>query len=122
MVKPKASWKGLDRQFYCPVTCAKFCNIVVWLMNPNITWSLIIAIISLWYSEELQAQRCTVRNRERLWGKHLQDHLWLAFKIERNRYNKMLKDAKEAFISEDIVSHRKDIKYLYKIVYKFIRS
>ena len=70
----------------------------------------------VWYSEELQAQRCTVRNRERLWRKHLQDHLWLAFKIERNRYNKMLKEAKEAFISEDIVSHRNNIKYLYKVV------
>ena len=70
----------------------------------------------LWYSEELQAQRYTVRNRERLWRKHLQDHLWLAFKIERNRYNKMLKEAKQAFISADIVSHRNDIKYLYKMV------
>ena len=70
----------------------------------------------LWYSEELQAQRCTVRNRERLWRKYLQDHLWLAFKIERNRYNKMLKVAMEAFISADIVSHRNDIKYLYKMV------
>ena len=70
----------------------------------------------VWYSEELQAQRCTVRNRERLWRKYLQDHLWFAFKIERNRYNKMLKAAKEAFISADIVSHRNDIKYLYKVV------
>ena len=39
----------------------------------------------VWYSDELQAQRCIVRNRERLWRKHLQVHLWLAFKIERNR-------------------------------------
>ena len=46
MVKPKVSWRGLDREFYCPVTCAKFCDIVVLLMNPNITWSLIIAIMS----------------------------------------------------------------------------
>ena len=44
-------------------------------------------------------KRCIVRNRERLWRKYLQDHLWIAFKIERNRYNKMLKEAKEAFIS-----------------------
>ena len=28
----------------------------------------------------------------------------------------MLKVAKEAFISADIVSHRNDIKYLYKVV------
>ena len=70
----------------------------------------------VWHSEELQAQRCTVRNRERLWRKYLQDHLWLSFKIERNRYNKMLKAAKEAFISADIVSHRNDIRYLYKVV------
>ena len=48
--------------------------------------------------------------------KYLQDHLWLAFKIERNRYKKMLKVAKEAFISADIVSHRNDTKYLYKVV------
>ena len=70
----------------------------------------------LWYIEELQTQRCTVRNRERLWRKYLQDHIWLAFKIERNRYNKMLKEAKEAYFSADIESHRNDIKYLYKVV------
>ena len=40
MVKPKASWKGLDREFCCPVTCANLYNSVVWLTNPNITWSL----------------------------------------------------------------------------------
>ena len=38
MVKPKASWKGLDREFCCPVTCAKLYNIVTWLTNPNIIW------------------------------------------------------------------------------------
>ena len=70
----------------------------------------------VWYSEELHVQRCIVRNRERLWRKYLQDHLWIAFKIERNRYNKMLKEAKEAFISQDILSHRNDIRYLYKVV------
>ena len=57
----------------------------------------------LWYNKDLQTQRCIVRNRERLWRKYLQDYLWLSFKIERNRYNKMLKEAKEAFISADIV-------------------
>ena len=46
MVKPKASWKGLDREFCCPVTCAKFCNIVVWLMNPNIMQSFDIIVLS----------------------------------------------------------------------------
>ena len=70
----------------------------------------------VWHSEELQVQRCIVRNRERLWRKSLHDHLWIAFKIERNRYNKMLKEAKEAFISQDILSLRNDIKYLYKVV------
>ena len=57
-----------------------------------------------------------MRNRERLWRKYLQDYLWLAFKIERNRYNNMLKEAKEAFISADILSHRQDIKYLYNVI------
>ena len=46
MVIPKASWKGLDRGFCCPVICAKCCNIVVWLMNLNIVRSLIIALMS----------------------------------------------------------------------------
>ena len=64
----------------------------------------------------LQAKRCIVRNRERLWRKYLLDHLWLAFKIERNKYNKMLKEVKEAFISADILSNGQDIKYLYNVV------
>ena len=46
MVKPKASWKGLDREFCCLVTQAKLCNTVAWLMNPNITWSLDMIILS----------------------------------------------------------------------------
>ena len=46
MVKPKVSWKGLDREFCHPVTCAKFYNIVVWLMNPNIIRSIIMIITS----------------------------------------------------------------------------
>ena len=46
MVKPKASWKGLDREFCCPVTHAKLYNIVTWLMNPNIIWSLNMIILS----------------------------------------------------------------------------
>ena len=66
----------------------------------------------LWNNKDLQAQRCIVRNRERLWRKYLQDHLWSAFKIERNRYNNMLKEVEEAFILADILSHRQDIKYL----------
>ena len=42
-----------------------------------------------WYNKEIHAERCIVWNRERLWRKYLQDHLWTAFKIERNRYMKM---------------------------------
>ena len=70
----------------------------------------------MWFSEELQVQRSIVRNRERLWRKYLYNHLWVAFKIERNRYNGMLKKAKEVFISQDILSHKNDIKYLYKVI------
>ena len=70
----------------------------------------------IWFSEELQVQRGIVRNRERLWRKYLHKHLWIAFKIERNRYNRMLKEAKDAFISQDILSHKNNIKYLYKAV------
>ena len=70
-----------------------------------------------WYNKELHAQRCIVWKRERLWRKYSQDHLWTAFKIERNRYMKMLQADKESFISAaDIMSHRQDIKYLYKVV------
>ena len=70
----------------------------------------------IWISDELQVQRGIVRNRERLWRKYLHNHLWIAFKIERNRYNRMLKEAKDAFISQDILSHKNNIKYLYKAV------
>ena len=47
----------------------------------------------IWFSEELQVQRGIVRNRERLWRKYLHNHLWIAFKIEWNRYNRMLKES-----------------------------
>ena len=46
MVKPKASWKGLDREVCCAVTRAKLCNIVAWLMNSNIIQSLDMIILS----------------------------------------------------------------------------
>ena len=69
-----------------------------------------------WYNKELQAQRCIVQKRERLWRKYLHGHLWIAFKIERNWYMKMLQAVKESFISDDTMSHRQGIKYLYKVV------
>ena len=47
-----------------------------------------------WYNKGLQAQRCIVQRMERLWRKH--DHFWIAFKIERNKYMKMLQAAKES--------------------------
>ena len=46
MVKPKASWKGLDREFCCPVTHAKLYNIVAWLTNPNIIQSFGMIVLS----------------------------------------------------------------------------
>ena len=46
MVKPKARWKGLDREFCCPVTCAKLYNIVAWLTIRNIMWSLDMSNLS----------------------------------------------------------------------------
>ena len=44
MVKPKASWKGLE--FCCPVTCVKLYTIVAWLTNPNIIQSPDMIILS----------------------------------------------------------------------------
>ena len=46
MVKPKASWKGLDREFCCPVTHAKLYNSVAWLTNLNIKRSFGMIILS----------------------------------------------------------------------------
>ena len=46
MVKLKASWKGLDREFCCPVTCAKLYNIAAWLTNLNIMQSLDMSTLS----------------------------------------------------------------------------
>ena len=40
MVIPKTSWKGLDREFCCPVACAKSYSTDAWLMNPNIMQSV----------------------------------------------------------------------------------
>ena len=52
--KPKTSWKGLDREFCCPVTCTKSYSTDIWLMNPNIMQSVGVLNYTL-YTELIQS-------------------------------------------------------------------
>ena len=69
-----------------------------------------------WYGENLIEQKRTCRNRERIWKRYPQEHTWKALKVERGKYKKMLRKAKQDSISEKVIECGRDLKQLYKLV------
>ena len=69
-----------------------------------------------WYNEEVFQQRKIVRSRERAWVKYGEDHHWLAYKRERNRYKNLISYLKQNVITSKIVKSKGNIKDLYSIV------
>ena len=69
-----------------------------------------------WYDEDLKQQRTIMKNRERKWIKHHEDHLWKAFVREQNRYNTMLKFKKNDCLYRIIKANSNNTKKLFKLV------
>ena len=69
-----------------------------------------------WYGENLIEQKRTCRDRERIWKRYPQEHTWKALKVERGKYRKMLRKAKQDSISEKVIECGRDLKQLYKLV------
>jgi exonuclease III len=70
----------------------------------------------IWFNEDIKNQRKLVRRRERIWRHYKEDHQLRAFKVERNRLNRMLFAAKKETISEMVIKCGKDSKALYQLV------
>ena len=68
-----------------------------------------------WYDHWLKDQRRIMRNREKVWVKYGEDHQWLAYKRERNRYKNMLIFNKRKFLSDKVMQTRGDVKALYQL-------
>ena len=69
-----------------------------------------------WFNEEVHRQRNVVRSRERCWLKYGEDHQWIAYKRERNRYKRMISYHKQSTLTTKIREAKGDTKSLYSII------
>ena len=53
-----------------------------------------------WFTEQIRDQRKVVRKREKIWRKYGEEHQWLAFKIERNYFKKMIREEKSTILKK----------------------
>ena len=67
-----------------------------------------------WYTSQLLEQRKFVRNRERAYIQHKENHHWKAFTREQNRYNRMLDYNKRHHLIMKIDKANKDSKQLFR--------
>ena len=70
----------------------------------------------LWYNNRIRDQRAVVRRRERIWRGYREEHQLIAFKSERNRWNRMLFKAKIDVISNEVIKCGKDTRALFKLI------
>ena len=61
-----------------------------------------------WYTSELKHQKGVVRCKEKIWRKYREDHQWIAYKVEKRKYNQMLPESKQITISNN-----RDTKQLF---------
>ena len=66
-----------------------------------------------WFREHIKEQKQKVHRRERIWRRYREDHQWLAFKSEKQKYREMLKDAKISSVSNLIIECGRNVKKLY---------
>ena len=68
-----------------------------------------------WYDETVKSQHKVVRDRERVWNKYKLESTWIAYKKERNIYNRLLKFKKRQVLSNRVNDLKGDTKALYKL-------
>ena len=69
-----------------------------------------------WHNQFIKDQKRVVKNREKIWRRYQQEHQWLAYKKERNAYNRLLTFQKKQTLSELIKNSGKDTKKLFDLV------
>ena len=68
-----------------------------------------------WYNDEVKTQHKLTRKRERIWLKYKQDSHWIAYKKERNIYNRLLAYSKRQSLCKKINDLRGNTKELYNL-------
>ena len=69
-----------------------------------------------WYTDEVKEQKRRVRRHEKVYRKYREHHQWLALKMERDTYKRMLKAEKKKVISEKVKDCNFDPKKLFNLV------
>ena len=69
-----------------------------------------------WFDHEAKQQKIIVRNRERTWLKYGENHQWLAYKRERNRYRNIITYKRQQEYSGLVLKSKGNSKELYKTV------
>ena len=68
-----------------------------------------------WFDDQLRQQKRVVRRRERIWRESKTELTWIAFKVEKLRYKRMLKHTCINAVSEQVHECATDSKKLYKL-------
>ena len=55
-----------------------------------------------WFSDRIKEQKRLVRNHEKRWWKYGLESIWTAFKVERNKYRKMIRLAHTQVLSDKV--------------------
>ena len=71
-----------------------------------------------WYASKLKHQKGVVRHNEKIWRKYREDHQWIAYKVEKRKYNQMLLESKQITISDKVNQYNRDTEQLFTLVYE----
>ena len=69
-----------------------------------------------WFNDAVKAQHKVVKNRESAWLKYKLNSNWIAYKKERNIYNRLLTYSKHQSLSKKINDLKGNTKGLYKLM------
>ena len=69
-----------------------------------------------WFSDRIKEQKRLVRNHEKRWRRYRLKSNWTAFKVERNKYRKMIRSACTQVISDKVSECGRNTKKLYSVV------
>ena len=75
-----------------------------------------------WYISELKHQKGVVGCKEKIWRKYRENHQWIAYKVEKRKYNQMLLQSKQITISDKVNQCNRDTKQLFRLVNEITSS
>ena len=69
-----------------------------------------------WYNTTIKRQKTVMRNREKICRKYETPETWMAFDVEKKRYNTLLRQAKEESTKCKVVECKNNTKQLYILI------